>query len=85
MITITIKNDSIEAIGHAEYDVHGKDIICAAVSILMMTLATRGQSRQSGGHMKILTSDKEALKLIAEGLKLVAYNSPRFVEVIEIE
>ena len=36
-----INTYSFEAKGHAEYDEYGKDIVCAAVSILVVTLANR--------------------------------------------
>ena len=41
MTTIQINENAqmIRATGHAEYDEEGKDIVCAAVSALMWTLA----------------------------------------------
>ena len=45
MVTITAKHDlehnmlCLETKGHAGYDKHGRDIVCASVSILMYTLA----------------------------------------------
>ena len=38
MITITQTDSSITIEGHANYAEHGKDIVCAAVSILAQTL-----------------------------------------------
>jgi len=83
MITITVTSNSIEAKGHANYNEHGKDIICAAVSALMQTLELRGTATKQSGYMKVSTEDKEALKLIAEGLKQIADNYSEYVEVIE--
>ena len=37
MIKVTITNNKISVIGHAEYAPHGQDIICAAVSALLQT------------------------------------------------
>ena len=37
MITINIKENEILIKGHAEYDVHGSDIVCASVSSIVMT------------------------------------------------
>ena len=82
MITIRIKSDSIEAIGHANYDKYNKDIVCSAVSVLMQTLELRGEAMKSNGHMQVWTKDKEALKLITEGLKQIAEHYPLNVEVL---
>ena len=38
MITITYKDYTIKALGHANYAEVGKDIVCAGVSILTYTL-----------------------------------------------
>lgn len=37
MIKVTITNNQISVIGHAEYAPHGQDIVCAAVSALLQT------------------------------------------------
>ena len=37
MIKITITDNQISVIGHAEYAPHGQDIVCAAVSNLLQT------------------------------------------------
>ena len=83
MITITITPNSIKAEGHANYDEPGKDIVCAAVSTLMQTLELRGTAVKSSGDMLVYTEDKQALELIAEGLKQISENYPEYVEVIE--
>ena len=82
MITITVMNDSIRAVGHANYAESGKDIVCSAVSCLMQTLALRGKATKTDGFMVIHTVNKEALKLIVEGLKQIATNYPLNVEVL---
>jgi len=84
MIHITVTPNSIEAIGHADYDAHGKDIICSAISILMYTLSIRGHmDKEESGHAIVVSEDKQALELIVEGLKLIERNYPQYVEVIE--
>ena len=37
MIKVVIKEDNIKIFGHAGYDVHGKDIVCASVSSIVIT------------------------------------------------
>lgn len=49
MIEVTRQTDRITISGHANYAEHGKDIVCAAVSVLVQTLI---QSVES------LTADK---------------------------
>ena len=38
MTTITRRKDGLSLIGHANYGPHGKDIVCAAVSVLVQNL-----------------------------------------------
>ena len=37
MIRVNITPTSIQISGHAGYDVHGKDIVCASVSAILQT------------------------------------------------
>lgn len=37
MIKVTVKKDNIKITGHAMYDEYGKDIVCAAVSSIVIT------------------------------------------------
>lgn len=37
MIKVEISNNKIEISGHANYDEHGKDIVCASVSSIVIT------------------------------------------------
>lgn len=49
MIEITVRGKSIDITGHANYDEHGKDIVCASVSALYMALCnTTLQARDDG-------------------------------------
>lgn len=83
MIKITITHNSIMADGHANYGEPGQDIVCAAVSTLMQTLELRGAAVKDKGYMLVHTNDEEALKLISEGIQLIAENYPEYVEVEE--
>lgn len=37
MITVRLSDNSIVIEGHADYAEHGKDIVCAAVSVILQT------------------------------------------------
>lgn len=37
MTKVTISKDHIEIKGHAMYDVHGRDIVCASISCIVIT------------------------------------------------
>lgn len=37
MVKVTVKKDQIEVKGHAMYASHGKDIVCASVSCIVIT------------------------------------------------
>jgi len=85
MIHISVRENAITVVGHANYDEYGKDIVCAGVSSLVQTLALRGRLEKLKGDIVIVWSDdKQALKLITEGLKQVANNYPNYVEVIDV-
>ena len=83
MITIRYAQNSLTAQGHANHSKVGTDIVCAAISILLQTLELRGTATKDKGNMIVHTEDREALKLVMEGLRLVAENYPSNVEVIE--
>ena len=38
MIEVSVRKDEIKISGHANYAVHGSDIVCAGVTALMQTL-----------------------------------------------
>lgn len=83
MITIKHTHNSITAQGHANYSTPGSDIVCAAVSTLLQTLELRGKATKDKGDMIVHTEDKEALRLVVEGLRLIEANYPSNVEVID--
>ena len=81
MIHITILEDGIITTGHSNYAEDGKDIVCAAVSTLMQTLELCGKSVKRKGYMRVETKDKYGMFLIANGLKLIADEYPKYVEI----
>jgi len=82
MVTITYNANQIRASGHANYAEHGKDIVCASISILLYTLASTGTMETIGDQTIATSEDKNAVRLILKGLKLIAEEYPQNVEVI---
>ena len=81
----------VEVTGHAGYDVAGKDIVCAAVSMLMYTLRQRQQDLNAkpfecemrSGYAKIKVPEismRESYETVASGLKLLSEQYPENVE-----
>lgn len=69
---------SLRVSGHAMWAEKGKDIVCAAASILAYTLKAGGaQSRELPGGGMYITGDAAALELIAGGYRLLAENYPQ--------
>ena len=73
--------------GHAGYDEPGKDVVCAAVSILMYTLRARQQelhdkpftcNMSESGYVLMKVSDRmiEPYKTVLSGLKLLSKEYP---------
>ena len=56
MIKVFIKDDVITISGHANYDIYGKDIVCAAVSATVITTVNG-----------IFSIDRNAIKVIENG------------------
>ena len=98
MITIDtevdLKNDrfSMDIDGHAYYAEVGKDIVCAAVSVLIETLVDRLDDVTDSYHVEITdgkikrigASGTEALKVLATiltGLELIQNTYPENVKV----
>lgn len=98
-ITYTMENGryTLEAQGHAGYDKHGHDIICAAVSALLQMgwagmereCNARGQQKQADGYFWfdcVVNDDerKEAdtlMKSVIYGLQLIAEGAPAYLKV----
>lgn len=65
MITIMKLENSIHVIGHANYNEHGKDIVCASISTLFQTFAE---------SVEQLTYDK-IRTFISEGMAYAEYEN----------
>lgn len=86
-------NDGIELTmdGHADYAEPGKDIVCAATTILARTLAEEVQQCDdhalvdlSPGHAYIRSCGKnaaDALRVVVTGFRLLAQNYPDMVRI----
>lgn len=67
-VTVKYKHNkivSVSAIGHAKFGRHGKDIVCAAVSILMQT-AVNGLHEVAGLEFLIFESDEKTAYMYFE-------------------
>ena len=86
----------LSAKGHADYDVHGKDIVCSAVSCLCISLANtlmysgcdRRAVRLAAGAicMDVIVTDNEqyaegAFDMAVIGLKMIALQYPENVKI----
>lgn len=98
-ITYSMENGryTLEAKGHAGYDKHGRDIICAAISALLQMgwagmereCYAKGEQKQEEGYFwfDCVVSDenrKEAdtlMKAVIEGLKLIEEGAPEYLKV----
>ena len=84
----------LQASGHAEYAPKGQDIVCAAVSALMQTLAYSvdgGTVTQSQDDCNILTVQAEQsfdnmakFELVTDGLMLLAQQYPENVRFVNL-
>lgn len=83
MVKIRYNDNQIRASGHANYAEHGNDIVCASVSILLYTLATTGTMEKLADSTIVESQDKRAVRLVLDGLKLIAEEYPQHVEVME--
>jgi len=61
MIRVEVRSDHVHVIGHAGYAPPGQDIVCAAVSTLVQTLAW---------SIKDLTEDTIEYEVSSEGTKI---------------
>ena len=81
---------AIEILGHAGFGEPGKDIVCAALSVLMYTLMDAEPETKivCGSGWARLSGRKEAsgsFALIARGYRLMAQNYPEYVIFQEIK
>ncbi len=91
MIRVTVEPGRLTLEGHADYAPAGKDIVCAAVSALVLALAERLQEKNlvkelvmRPGYVRIAMrgADREA-ELVKCGLRQLERRFPRCVEVNE--
>ena len=91
MIRVTAEPGRLTLEGHAGYAPAGKDIVCAAVSALVLALAERLQEKNlvrelvmRPGYVRIAMrgADREA-ELVKCGLRQLERRFPQCVEVIE--
>lgn len=69
---------SLRLSGHAMQASRGRDIVCAAASILAYTLEAGGaDSRETPEGALLITGQRPAVSLIAGGYKLLAENYPQ--------
>ena len=91
MIRVTAEPGRLTLEGHAGYAPAGQDIVCAAVSALMLALAERMQEKNlvrelimRPGYMRIaMRGAEKETELVKCGLKQLQRRFPRYVEVKE--
>lgn len=96
MIRAYISHDSdghfLQVEGHAGYDAEGKDIVCAAVSAVTLSLAiylqttgARADTVAQKGDLRVISGHgdrvHEAFRLTAIGLSEIAKKYPEHVQV----
>jgi len=93
MIKINIYKNKIEVKGHANYDKHGKDIVCAAVSSCVLTtinsiLSINEKSinviKNENLIIEIISNDEITLKLIKNMLNMLYELKNDYEKYIEI-
>lgn len=67
MIKVIIKDDVITISGHANYDIYGKDIVCAAVSATVIT-TVNGILSIDENAIEVTEKDKVEIKIIKNTL-----------------
>lgn len=88
MIRVTLEPGRLRAAGHAGFAAPGRDVVCAAVSTLLCTLAQELSGRPDArvrlepGLAEVeCPPDEPALAFAAAGLRLLAAHCPRYVRV----
>lgn len=95
MITITIDSRSVEISGHAYYAEKGKDIVCAACSMLFYTLLHSFDKigcrysfsdGSTGCSVRFFSFDQRAIdffECVVNGFELLAEKQPEHVTLIK--
>lgn len=93
MIKIICKAKQIEIIGHANANKAGQDIVCAAVSCLVITCVnslegfSKKEISSEDGHVlikinhKLSYEDKIRLDMMRDGLTLIAKKYKKYVQI----
>lgn len=93
MIKVLIKDKNITISGHANYDLYGKDIVCAAVSATVITTVNGILSIDESSieviedgkvEIKILKEDKIVNKLINNMINLLTELQKDYKDNIDI-
>lgn len=94
MILVKKDSSSISISGHALYDDFGKDIVCSAVSSIVITTVNGiidldkdaiKVDLKDGIEIKVLKSDKVTLALISNMMKLLRELSKQYPKNINIK
>ena len=95
MILITKKDNVISVSGHALYADYGKDIVCSAVSSIIITTvngilslnekAIKYNLQKDSLEIEILLEDNVTLKLIANMLELLTKLSKDYPKNIQVK
>ena len=72
---------AIEFDGHAGAGLRGRDPVCAALSILLYTLAESPgvRARFGDGRARLRGGERAAYETVARGLRLLAHSEPEHV------
>ena len=70
MIKVNIRKNHIEIKGHAMYDDYGKDIVCAAVSSIVITTINY-ENKEGYINIDIVNESETTKKLINNMVKLL--------------
>ena len=93
MIRITRQGETcVRLEGHAGSDVYGKDLVCAAVSALMLTLAANVEGKEAAeivlqpGNSRISCIPDAAgiFDCICTGFEMLARRFPEYVSYLEV-
>lgn len=100
MITVTFDGLRMKVEGHALFDEHGKDIVCAGASTLAFTLAEQMKRYEDNGIASLkLSIDKGVMRvdtvsndetcaiaydIIKTGYKLLAAKYPDHITLVDI-
>ena len=89
MITATFKPGKFVIEGHANYDEHGKDIVCAGVSSLVFAFlecAGAADTQIDTGYTECVHSEDDDmlpyLEMLIRGLQLIEDQYPDHLEVL---